>query len=199
MARHQFINSVALGFRNRHIFDFISGKELLGAYVFYLALSASLISFLDAGVFSFIYPSMVSAAKSKNYNLLYKKMKIMLLQVVILSVVFLLIMGFSIDYILKLINKDIYRDNYFLFYFFFAAMLIQAISYVPHYGLYSKDDDTPIVLSGFLSFFVFVLSVWILSFFDSILAVPISLIITYMFVLFWKSFSFKKSLECVGK
>lgn len=184
---------------DKYIFDFISGKELLGAYVFYLALSASLISFLDAGIFSFIYPSMVSAAKSKNYNLLYKKMKIMLLQVVVLSFIFLLIMSFSIDYILKIINKDIYRDNYFLFYFFFAAMLIQAISYVPHYGLYSKDDDTPIVLSGFLSFFVFVLSVWVLSFFDSILAVPISLIITYMFVLFWKSFSFKKSLEYVDK
>lgn len=179
---------------DKYLFDFLNGKELLGAYVFYLALSASFISFLDAGVFSFMYPSMIRAANEERYLLMRKYMRRMLVQVIIFSFLFLIVAHFAIEYVLLLIDKNIYSENSFLFYMLFAAMFFQALSYVPHYGLYAKNKDKAIILSGVCSLFIFLVAVVFLSFWDVIYAIPASLIVTYVFVLAWKWRAYKQSM-----
>lgn len=179
---------------DKYLFDFLNGKELLGAYVFYLALAASFISFLDAGVFSFTYPSMIKAANEKQYCLMRKYMKKMLVQVVCFAIFFLIVAHFAIEHVLLLINKDIYSEYSSLFYLFFVAIFFQALSYIPHYGLYAKNKDRAIILSGVSSFFVFLMVVVFASFWSAVYAIPVSLIATYFFVLAWKWLAYKQSM-----
>lgn len=180
---------------DKYIFDLFNGKEHLGAYVFFLAISAALVSFLDAGVFSFTYPQMISSVNNKEPDQLNKLMKKMTRQVLLCSAAYLVVVHFAMSFLLGLIGKDIYTNNISLFYLFFIAMFIQSLSFVPHYGLYAKKIDRPIVHSGVLSFCFFVFFCWTLSYISTLYAIPFAFILTYLFVFLWKLFHLRSSYE----
>lgn len=50
---------------DRYWVQLIGGLELVGAYVLFVGVANTLITFLDAGVFSFAYPSMITAYQKK--------------------------------------------------------------------------------------------------------------------------------------
>src|SRR5690606_2472513 len=47
---------------DRYWFESLVSSDALGAYVFYMAITAAAVSFIEAGVFAFIFPAMVAAS-----------------------------------------------------------------------------------------------------------------------------------------
>lgn len=176
---------------DKYLIGFVQGSEFLAVYILFLSLSVSLISFLDAGVFSFLYPSMISKAKESDFVGIISLMKKMLIQVVFFSFFFLLFAFVFLDIILGWVGKQSFKANVVVFYVLFLMVFVQALSYIPHYALYAIGKDKPIVYSGVASFFIFI---GVSALYYSLgleLAIPFSMLTTFCAVLVWKTYSFK--------
>jgi len=174
---------------DRYWFGYLQGNALLGAYVFYISLAASLVSFLDAAVFSFAYPSMVHAASQGDLAGMRNIMKKMFVQITILSSLFFIFAMFLTSPILHFIGREVYLGSEDLFFILIVAMIIHAYSYIPHYALYARHQDRAIVCSHAASVFFFIVCVAISSGFAGVYAIPVAVAATYLMILIWKSFA----------
>lgn len=161
----------------------LQGKEVLGAYVLFGAMAASLVSFLDAGVFSFLYPKMIKAASDQDYQKLSILVKKVGWQTLAFSLFFSLFLLMVISPFLSFLNKPSYKENYEIFYLMLLAIFFNAISYIFHYALYSLKKDKDILSSHIFGFFVFILGTFVVSKWSSLYAVPIGLLLAYFSVL----------------
>jgi len=174
---------------DRYWFGHLQGNALLGAYVFYISLAASLISFLDAAVFSFAYPGMVHAASKGDFSGMRDIMKKMFVQVTIFSSVFFIFAVFLTPPILHVIGREVYLGSEDLFFILIVAMIIHAYSYIPHYALYARHQDRAIVSSHAASVLFFIGCVAMLTSFVDVYAIPVAVAATYLMILIWKSFA----------
>lgn len=186
-----FISSIfvmAISTVDKYWFESLVNRDALGYYVFYSGLVSALISFLDAAVFSFIYPKLVQHAvnsDNKSFSLLMKKM---LRQTIFLAGIFMLSAVYLIDFILELVNRFDGNTYTYVFYFLLLSTILQVLSYIPHYGLYSRGFDKPIIIINVSGFFIFMMVGLAFLNVSRIYAIPISLCITYGLILLAKTF-----------
>tara|TARA_B110001454_G_scaffold73272_1_gene70964 strand:- start:21897 stop:23126 length:1230 start_codon:yes stop_codon:yes gene_type:complete len=195
IALPMFLGTMSLNFistLDRYWFESLVGLDALGAYVFYMAITAAAVSFIDAGVFSFIYPAMVAAAGVKDresFGLLLNKM---FYQALFLSITFAFLIIVFIDFLLILVDKPIYFELKGILYPLLVMMVIQVVSYVPNYALYTQNFDRAIITSNILSSVVFIVSVSSLILWNKMLAIPVALIFVYFFLLVYRYISYRK-------
>uniref|UniRef100_UPI004047F35B lipopolysaccharide biosynthesis protein n=1 Tax=Roseivirga sp. TaxID=1964215 RepID=UPI004047F35B len=195
IALPMFVGTMSLNFIatiDRYWFESLVGADALGAYVFYMAIVAASVSFIDSGVFAFIYPAMVAASgrnDKEEFSLLLKKM---FFQALSLAIVFAVITILMIDTLLSLISKPVYFDMKYLLYPMLVMMVIQVLSYVPNYALYTQNLDRAIIASNILSSVVFISSVSALAVWNELFAIPVALIFVYIFLLVFKYYSYRR-------
>lgn len=184
-----FIGTISLNFVtsvDRYWFESLQGREMLGGYVFYMSISAAMMSFLEAGVFFFMYPSIVAAHSAGNEILFKSNLRKMLIHTVVLAVAFAVGVLLFIDWVLLILQRDVYSGMKNILYVFLVAMFFQALSYIPHYALYAQGRDRAIVAAHVLSVPVFILVVWLAVGWDAFYAVPVGGCVAYMFMLLYK-------------
>lgn len=164
--------------------------EVLGAYILFIGMSNALISFLDAGVYAFIYPALISAHHNKDAHAFRRNLKSLLRQTLVLSIAFSIVSLIIIEPLLVWLNKPLYLENANLFPWALVITLLYSLSMVPHYALYAQGHDKPIIHSHIASLFVFIIATWILSHYWPLEAVPAGLCIAFAFILFWKCLAF---------
>jgi O-antigen/teichoic acid export membrane protein len=171
----------------------LSNLEVVGAYVLFMGFSSALISFLDAGVFSFLYPELIKSYNEKDIIRFRTLSRNLLIQTIIFSLAMALVATIALDPILELIGKPVYFQHRNLFYLALASLLLYSLGMIPHYWLYAQGKDRAIILSHLLGFFIFLLSTWLLSQFISYLAVPVSLCAAFLTILVFKALAFQLS------
>lgn len=143
---------------DRYVVEAYSGREMLGVYTFYMGICFSLISFVDAAVFSFRYPVLVSLYKS-NQQAAFKSARRDFGRQTLLAVMALaLVAGLLIVPVLEWIGKPIYMQHLPIFFMLLAASVLYVISHIPHYALYAMGHDRSIVgahIVGFAAFIIF--------------------------------------------
>jgi len=170
----------------------IAGLDILGAYVLFIGLANGILSFLDAGVFVFMYPQLISAAKQRNSSAFFIGMKKLMLQTFfVLFSLSICVVVFAKPLCTWLI-KPIYYDNVNFLYWSVAAVNLFSLSMVPQIGLYSYGKDSPIIVSHLIGFIVFVISAFVLSKQAGVIAVPWSLCIAFLCVLLLKTIAYYK-------
>lgn len=195
IALPMFVGTTSLNFIStidRYWFESLVGSDALGAYVFYMAIVAASVSFIDSGVFAFIYPAMVAASgrnDKEEFSLLLKKM---FFQSFSLAIIFAIITILLVDLLLGLISKPIYYDMKYLLYPMLVMMVVQVLSYVPNYALYTQNSDRAIIASNILSSVVFIASVSALAVWNELFAIPVALIFVYIFLLVFKYHSYRR-------
>ncbi|NJJ58719.1 lipopolysaccharide biosynthesis protein [Pseudomonas sp. B14(2022)] len=177
---------------DRYWFQELAGLEVLGAYVLFMGISMALMSFLDAGIFAFIYPGLISAYQQKNEVGFRRGMLKLMLQTVCLSGAFTLIALLVIGPLLAWLDKPLYSEQQGLFIWILLATVLYAIGMIPHYGLYAQGRDRPIIYSHVVSLIVFILATWSFAQHWPHLAVPLGLCVSFFCVLCWKSWSFHR-------
>lgn len=177
---------------DRYWFQELAGLEVLGAYVLFMGISMALMSFLDAGIFAFIYPGLISAYQQKNEVGFRRGMLKLILQTVCLSGAFTLIALMVIGPLLAWLDKPLYSEQQGLFIWILLATVLYAIGMIPHYGLYAQGRDRPIIYSHVVSLIVFILATWSFAQHWPHLAVPLGLCVSFFCVLCWKSWSFHR-------
>jgi O-antigen/teichoic acid export membrane protein len=180
----------ALFTTDRYWFEYLNGMEALGAYVLFAGLCAALLSFLDAGVFVFLYPSLISAHHRNDSAAFQAGLRKMLVQTLLVTVTFSLIAIALLPYLLGWIAKPLYIEQSHLFPWLLVASVLYALGMIPHYALYAQGRDRAIVQSHLGSLLCFATSTWLLSNHFTALAVPMGLCIAFAFILLWKSAAF---------
>jgi len=156
---------------DKYWFKYLQGSETLGAYVFYLSLASSFLSFLDASVFSFIYPRMIRVAEDGNMILLKKYTITMINQTILLFLLFFTVACLSIMFVLEHIGRNTYIEHIKLFYFSLAAVAVYATKSALHYALYALKKDKEIAKINIMGVVFFIMSTGFFSLFNTYVAV----------------------------
>lgn len=175
---------------DRYWFQALAGLDALGAYVLFMGVCMALMSFLDAGVFAFIYPGLISAYQRRDPVGFHQGIRKLLLQTVGLCGIFSVVALVAIGPLLAWLGKPLYSDQRGLFVWILLATVFYAVSMIPHFGLYAQGRDKPIIHSHIASLIIFILATWIFAQAWPLLAVPLGLCVSFFVVLCWKSWSF---------
>ncbi len=175
---------------DRYWLEALSGIEVLGAYVLFIGIGNAMMSFLDAGVFAFIYPGMIAAFQQDSCEGYRKGLRKLLFQTLILSIGFVVAALVMIDPLLSWVDKPVFHEQLGMFPLVLLASLLYALGMVPHYALYAQGKDRPIIFSHVASLVVFVIATWLFSMYWSQLAVPLGLCVAFFMILLWKSIAF---------
>lgn len=175
---------------DRYWFKELAGLEVLGAYVLFMGFSSALMAFLDAGVFAFSYPGLITAYSRQEAAVFRQGIRKLLMQTLALSVAFAVAALVLIGPLLQLLGKPIYLEQQGLFPWLLLATLLYAVGMVPHYALYAQGHDRPIIHSHIASLLLFVPATWLLSLYLPLLAVPLGLCTAFLSILLWKSWAF---------
>lgn len=176
----------------------LSGDDALAAYVLYAGIANAIMSFLDAGVFVFLYPKLVSAFKNGDQRLYRKSMKSLLLQTVWVSLVLAILAGLLIYPLLMMLDNPVYSDYLPVLYLMLVAITLNALSMVPHYGMYAMSYDRGIIVPHIVALLVFISTVAALSLWWTVYAVPMALIVTFGGLLLHKTWMYHHYKKKVG-
>lgn len=175
---------------DRYWLEALGGVEIVGAYVLYFGVASALLGFLDAGVFAFSYPELIKLHHSRDAAKARLVIKRMLMYTFLFSTVFSIVSWLLIPILLSWIDRPVYSNSVEIFPWLMLAMVIHAFGMVPHYGLYAKSRDMPIILSHLIGLATFVLFAWALSSRLSVLAVPVGLMASFVVILTWKTLAY---------
>jgi len=172
---------------DRYWVQLLGGLEVLGAYVLFMGLANTLIAFLDAGVFSFAYPGMIVAYQNNDPDQYRKRMREMLFLTLAFSAVFTVFSLALLPYLLDWLGKDVYQQNYSLFYWLLLATILNALGMIPHYAVYSQKHDRSIIQSHVMALPIFIIVTAIVSAREPLFAVPVGLCAAQAFIIVWKT------------
>ncbi|MDD2367413.1 MAG: oligosaccharide flippase family protein [Desulfuromonadaceae bacterium] len=175
---------------DRYWLKSISDLEVVGAYVLFFGVSSTLSAFLDAGVFSYSYPTLIKAYQSGEPEPFRIKMREMLIHTTLASGLFSVVSLVLLPYLLLWLNRPAYTTYQYLYPWLLSVMVLNALGMVPHYALYAQKRDRPIIQSHILGFIIFNASAWVLSINYASIAIPAALCVTFTFILFWKTLAY---------
>lgn len=161
--------------------------ETVGAYVLFLSIAGTLLVFLDAGVFTFAYPELIGLHHGNQQAEIRRKVRGLLTYTLVASIGFSVVSWVLLPYLLQWIGKPLYLQSMDLYPWLLLAMVMNALSMVPHLALYAQGRDKAIISSHLGAAVAFFIIVWLVSQFTSRLAVPIGLNIFFAVILIWKT------------
>ncbi|MBM7139702.1 MULTISPECIES: hypothetical protein [Acinetobacter] len=172
--------------------EHLEGLGVIAAYSLFFGLTNAMLSFLDTGVFSFIYPHMIKEKNNtEKFNKLVKKMFLQTIGLTLFISVSLIVI---FPYLLNWIGKDIYFTYRNIFYIILTSNILYCIGMVPHYILYAKGDDRKIIISHVVGLIVFFFSTLICIYNNIAIPVAYGLCFSFLSILIAKLlFSIEKS------
>jgi O-antigen/teichoic acid export membrane protein len=177
----------SLSFADKLLLQHLVGRDALGAYVLFFGLTVAIQSILDASVFSFAYPKLISAHHRGDVREFKRELWQMLVAIAATCTVISLLLFVGIDYLLGWIGRGTYMEHEQMLPWLLLATTLNCIAYVPHYGLYARGRDRAVVVSNMLGAASFFPLVALLAKTRPDLAVPIGLVGAFAVVLFLKT------------
>ncbi|MGD8105565.1 lipopolysaccharide biosynthesis protein [Pantoea sp. FN0302] len=168
----------------------MNGLDVVGAYVLFAGMTSALMAFLDAGVFTYSYPMLIKLSNEGEERLFRQHLFKMAGATIIFILFFVVISLIVMPYLLAWTGKVLYFDYVVIYKWLLVATVLNALGMIPHYALYARHFDKPIIYSHLSSVPVFILSTWILSQWNHIVAVPAGLVFSFLFILIWKTVAY---------
>lgn len=180
---------------DRYWLEALGGIEMVGAYVLLIGIAGTMLTFMDAAVFAFAYPNLIRLHHENNPQETQKQVKVLLWQTIALSGVFAVISWIALPYLLAWIGNPLYQESAHWYPWLLAAMTLNALSMVPHYALYARGQDKPIIHSHMAALAVFVGTTALLAPTHNMQAVLIGLNAAFASILLWKSIAYLLFLQ----
>jgi O-antigen/teichoic acid export membrane protein len=137
---------------DRFFVEQVSGLDVLGAYVLFAGMAIAVISFIDAGIVDFAFPKLVAAAGVGDLKAYSSEMRKAKYNIFWFGSVLVVLCGVGGYFFVDVLGKDIYIKNINILYWLLLATSLNALSIIPHLGLYALGRDKPIVRSQIIGF-----------------------------------------------
>lgn len=174
---------------DRFWFEALADMEVLAAYVLFIGVAGALVSFLDAGVFVFQYPSLVRWWNGQSPADFRRESRTLLVQTFMVSFVFAALALVMMPKLLTWLDREVYTQHVSMFPYLMSAMVLYALSMIPHYILYAQGHDRPIFYSHLFLLICFMAATWLISLWDGYTAVPLALCLSFAVMLIWKTYA----------
>lgn len=171
---------------DRYWYEYLNGLDALGAYVLYGSVATSILAFMDAGIFSIIYPKLLLNYVEKNFTGFKGNVKIMLHQTAAVATVFIIFCTVFGRWFYSLFDNKIYLADIHIFYIIIVSTFVQCLGYVAHYALYAIEKDRHIVIANIGSIILFVIITLNLVKYSPKNAIPISIFFASIASLIYK-------------
>jgi O-antigen/teichoic acid export membrane protein len=171
------------------------GRDALAAYVLYAGIAVALTTVLEAGVFSYSYPSLIaqfSQGKVNDFRALVQKTA---RETVWISVGYSVVTVILIGPIVARFESAVYERMFDLYPWSLLSMLLYSLSLVPHYGLYAMGKDRQIIASQIVALSVFVAATGVLVRAGTQYAVPQGLCCAFAMLLAWKMIAYSRNAK----
>jgi len=175
---------------DRYWLEAIGSIEIVGAYVLLIGIASTLLTFLDAAVFAFAYPNLIQLNHQNNHTEAKKQVQVLLTQTIVLCAFFSAVSMALMPYLLDWINNPIYQGAAHWYPWLLLAMVINAISMVPHYALYARGIDKPIICSHIAALLGFVVVNLISTNAFGSTAILLGLNSAFLIILVWKGLAY---------
>lgn len=177
---------------DRYWIEALGGLEVLAAYVLFVGIANAIMSFLDAAVFTFAYPALIAVAGKGDQAGFDQQMARLTRQTLMVTALLaagaLLCAGPVVDWL----DRPSYSQQFPLLYWTVLAAALSGISMIPHYGLYARRKDRPIILNHLLSLPIFVIAAFALMPLLQIAAIPAAMAAAFLFLLVTKAIAFRR-------
>lgn len=140
---------------DRYIVEALNGADFLGVYVVYASMAMAVMSFLDAAVFSFMYPRLVGAFRQANRRAYLKYRRELAVSTVAISAALALLIALVSPLVLEWTGRAIYLEHLDVLWLLLGTSVVYSIGMVPHYGLYARGADWNILFAHVSSLVVF--------------------------------------------
>lgn len=181
---------------DRYWLEALGNIEMVGAYVLLIGIAGTLLTFLDAAVFAFAYPNLIKLNHQRDHQEAKRQVRILLIQTMALSAVFALISWIALPHLLSWIGNPLYLQFAHWYPWLLLAMAINAIGMVPHYALYARGSDKPIIYSHIAALIGFTVVTWLSSGAFGTAAILLGLNTAFIVVFLWKGLAY---LELIHK
>jgi O-antigen/teichoic acid export membrane protein len=175
---------------DRYWIDLLIGIDAVAAYVVLLGVASTLIILLESAIFSFSYPELIDLNHKGKYQDAQKLVNWLFLQTIVLSILFGITSWLGLPYLLNWIGNPIYNEYIDLYPWLFTAIMFNALSMVPHYALFARGIDKPIIYSHVSAIIFFFIVTWLVSKMTPNLAVPIGLNSSFIIIFVWKIYAY---------
>lgn len=166
------------------------GLDYVAPYAFFLGIVNSIYSLVEAGVYNYSMPKLLSLRNGSDFKVEYKRM---FRNSIYLSTIFSILAFCLLDDLLKYIGKSVYSDNSNLFYFFVIMLFVKVANSNAQYFLYAQSVDKYIYLSNIIAAPVFIILLFFNPATASLPAVAVFLIATLFISLIVKVIGMAKS------
>src|SRR5690606_28997836 len=120
---------------DRYWFSFLQGEANLGAYVFYMSIASAMITFMDAGIFSFLYPKLLACHSNKDNIGFLSGLKSMFFQVALVSILFVAIVFFFAGWFFSLLGVPVFSENIGILLLLYFIVFLKYLRYFHLYFL----------------------------------------------------------------
>ncbi len=172
---------------DRYWIEAIGGLDILAAYVLFMGIANVIMTFLDASVFTFIYPALIATAGQGNQTAFKAHMKRLTMQTLLITAVLCVAVIVLAYPLMDWINKPVYTQHFALLYWAVLATALFVVSMVPHFALYARKQDRHIIISHLFSLPIFALCVYLFADTLGSAAVPAAMASTFLFLLVAKT------------
>jgi O-antigen/teichoic acid export membrane protein len=161
---------------DRYLIEMFTSREILGAYVFMAGMAATLPALLEAGVFAFLSPKLISAAKTGDTLEFQRISKRLLHETAAAACGFAVVSAVLLQLVETMLPNPVYTQNLIIFYLCLVAQLPLSLQMVYHFSLYARHRDRPIILSHISGVIIFITASFMIAQIWPLGAVPIALI-----------------------
>ncbi len=162
---------------DRYLMEIETSRELLGVYVFFAGMAAALPAILEAGVFSFRSPKLISAAQNPISDDHRSILMRILIETIIVSILFLGASILAYQFIGDLMSAKTYSENLDLLLVCVVSQIALSLSNVFHFAIYGMRLDKHIIMSNVFGLISFLASFHFFSIFFDRLSVPLALVV----------------------
>ena len=148
---------------DRFAFEALNGPDLLGVYSLFMGMAGAVLAFMDAGVFAFLYPRMITAHNSEDLSGFLSARATLKKHTLVWSMVLVLGGAVAGPVLFSFLPNPIYFDHWPMFVGILVSMGLFVVGMIPHYGLYAVSRDKPIIAAHLIGLLVFVLLVLVLG------------------------------------
>lgn len=180
---------------DKYLIKIFTNSSEVGVYSFFYMLTIVINTLIEAGIINQILPDLIKIYNKGNlimFDALYQKMK---KKVFISIFIFFSLSTIFINFLIKFLNKNSFLEYISLYYILELTVAIQIIGLIPHYKLFIMKEDSIIVYSTFISFVFFVIVACIITPIYGVYGTALSLLLTFILLLFLKSFYVRKIIK----
>lgn len=171
---------------DRYWVQYLNGLEVVGAYVLFIGMASTLMTFLDAGVFSFSYPTLINMYNQGDKKGFQQHLYKMSLTTIVITLIFIVVSLTLMPYLIAWTGKDIFNGYLEIYYILLVATVCNALGMIVHYALYAIGKDKVIIISHIGSLLVFAVTVYSLQNWNKVVAVPLGMVAAFLFIFVFK-------------